>query len=84
MHRVLVTGGHGFVGSHLVRRLVEGGDAVRCLVRREGVPEALRGLPVEVVVGDVTRGETLGPAVAGVDEVFHRRAADGGQPARDV
>ena len=55
--RVLLTGGHGFVGSHLVRRLLAEGDEVRCLVRRRGVPPALAGLPVETVVGGRDRAD---------------------------
>lgn len=74
MRRVLVTGGHGFVGSHLVRRLRAEGDRVRCLVRRGGVPPSLEGLDVECVVGDVTRPESLPAAVDGVDEVYHLAA----------
>jgi nucleoside-diphosphate-sugar epimerase len=69
--KVLVTGGHGFVGSHLVERLVAGGDEVRCLSRRTGVPERLAGLPVEVVAGDLESGSGLAAAVRGVDEVWH-------------
>ena len=74
VRRVLVTGGHGFVGSHLVRRLLAEGDRVRCLVRRDGVPDNLMDLPVELAVGDVTRPETLVRAVDGVDEVYHLAA----------
>lgn len=71
---VLVTGGGGFVGHHVVRRLLAEGDRVRCLLRRPGVPEGLAGLPVEVVVGDVTRPETLRAALEGVEEVHHLAA----------
>ena len=71
---VLVTGGGGFVGHHLVRRLLAGGDRVRCLLRRPGIPEGLAGLPVEVVVGDVTRPATLPAALEGVEEVHHLAA----------
>jgi nucleoside-diphosphate-sugar epimerase len=71
---VLVTGGPGFIGSHLVRRLVARGDRVRCLVRRPGVPESLQGLPVETVPGDVTRPASLRAACEGVEEVFHLAA----------
>jgi nucleoside-diphosphate-sugar epimerase len=69
--KALVTGAHGFVGSHLVTRLLDQGTAVRCLNRRREVPERLRGLPVEVVAGDLADGQGLDAAVRGVDEVWH-------------
>lgn len=68
--KALVTGAHGFVGSHLVERLLAGGAQLRCLAR-QGVPERLRGLPVEVVAGDLESGRGLADAVRGVDEVWH-------------
>jgi nucleoside-diphosphate-sugar epimerase len=71
---VLVTGGHGFVGSHVVRRLLAAGDRVRCLVRGAGVPDSLAGLGVEIARGDVTRAETLPAALAGAEEVHHLAA----------
>ena len=72
--RVLVTGGHGFVGSHLVRRLVAVGDAVRCVVRSGRPPAALEGLPVEVVAGDLDAPATLERVCDGMDEVYHLAA----------
>ena len=69
--RVLVTGGHGFIGTHLVRHLLDGGAAVRCLVRSEGRPASLAGLDVEVVRGDLRRPAGLVEALTGVDEVYH-------------
>lgn len=71
---VLVTGGGGFVGHHLVRRLLAEGDRVRCLLRRPSVPAGLAGLPVEIVVGDVTRPASLPAALEGVEEVVHLAA----------
>jgi uncharacterized protein YbjT (DUF2867 family) len=74
---ILVTGATGFVGSHLLRRLVKSSSApVRGLVRkpRTGVREG-----VEPVVGDLTRPETLGPALAGVSTVVHAAAITGDQ-----
>ena len=70
----LVTGAPGFVGHHLVRELIGRGDRVRCLVRRPGLPDALAGLDVEIVLGDVTRPETLRRAVDGVAEIYHLAA----------
>ena len=69
--KVLLTGGAGFIGSHLVRLLLEGGTAVRCLSRREGMPPALAGLDVEIAPGDLRRSEGLARALDGVDEVYH-------------
>ena len=69
--RALVTGGHGFIGSHLVRLLLAEGVAVRCLSRRPGVPPALAGLDVEIVAGDLRHPAGLAAALEGVDEVHH-------------
>lgn len=71
---ILVTGGGGYVGSHIARRLVESGESVRALVRdprrveREG---RLQGLRIEVATGDVTVPESLYPAFEGVKSVIH-------------
>lgn len=67
----LVTGGTGFVGSHVVRRLVAEGIPVRVLARRHSSTRALEGLPVELVYGDLRQPETLPSAVAGCRWLFH-------------
>ena len=72
---VLVTGGAGFVGRHVVRALQALGKPVRVLVR-----EATPVEDAEVVVGDVTRPETLTEAFAGVDAVIHLVAILQGKP----
>lgn len=69
--KVLVTGGTGFIGSHLVEALLKRGDEVRCLVRRRNDLKWLKGLPVEIVLGDCTDPASLKGAVRAVDQVFH-------------
>lgn len=71
----LVTGATGFLGSHLVPRLLKEGYAVRALARRTTGPNAACLAGAEVVEGDLKRRETLKRAVAGVDVVFHLGAA---------
>jgi len=79
---LLVTGGTGFVGSHVVRRLCKEGFAVRVLARRTSPLQLLDSLPVEVVIGDLLDADSLRKAVAGCEAVFHV-AADYRLWARD-
>ncbi len=71
----LVTGGQGFVGSHLCARLVHAGYRVRVLARPSSRLDNLAGLNVEVVRADIRRAEGLAAAVAGCGLVFHVAAA---------
>jgi dihydroflavonol-4-reductase len=66
-----LTGGSGFVGSHLARLLVERGARVRCLVRPTSRTGALRALGVELVVGDVRDGASVRRAMRGADVAYH-------------
>jgi len=69
--KVLVTGGTGFIGSHLVEQLIGEGHDVRCLVRDPARPGWLAGREVELVQGDCTVPDSLARAVAGVRRVYH-------------
>ncbi len=73
----LVTGGAGFIGSHLVEALLERGGAVRVLDDfSTGSPANLEGVRdrVEVIDGDITDLETVQAAMRGVEVVFHQAA----------
>jgi dTDP-L-rhamnose 4-epimerase len=79
--RTLVTGGAGFIGSHLVRALLERGDQVVILDRLEpqvhgdAVPEVPEG--AELIVGDVGDVQAADSALVGVDRIVHLAAAVG-------
>lgn len=69
--KALVTGANGFVGSHLVRHLLDQGDEVRAMVRATSNLSLLEGVEPEWAHADVTDPASLRAAVDGVDVVFH-------------
>jgi nucleoside-diphosphate-sugar epimerase len=77
MSLMLVTGGAGFIGSHIAERLLSEGHAVRVLDnfstgRRENL--AGFGTEIDLVEGDIRDLDAVSRAVGGVDAVFHEAA----------
>ena len=77
---ILVTGGSGFVGGHVVHALRAAGRDVHCLVRDRRRGERLEAWGCELLEGDVTDPESLRAAVAGCDTVVHLVAIRQGKP----
>lgn len=67
---ILVTGGTGFVGSHLLENLRARGETVRVLLRRRSNPRYLPA-EIETAVADLASGSGLDAALEGVDTVIH-------------
>jgi nucleoside-diphosphate-sugar epimerase len=72
--QVLVTGGTGFVGSHLIERLRQRGDDVRALVRPASRADFVRSLGAAVVEGDLDDWASLRNACRGREIVYHSAA----------
>ncbi len=69
--RTFVTGGTGFIGGAVVRRLLQEGHEVRALVRPGSDTQQLDGLPVERLEGDLRDPESLRRGACACDWVFH-------------
>jgi len=66
-----VTGGGGFIGRHLVRRLRDAGTEVRAIARSEASAAQLRAAGCEVVVGDMLDATALCTALDGCSVAYH-------------
>ncbi len=82
--KVLVVGATGRVGGAAVEELLEAGFDARALARSAEKGKRLRKLGAEVVVGDVTRPSTLGPAVQGCFGVFSALGAGPGRGSSEA
>ncbi|MEK6744368.1 MAG: NAD-dependent epimerase/dehydratase family protein [Nitrospirota bacterium] len=69
--KALVTGGTGFIGSHVVDLLLENGHSVTLLSRKQAVPERWTGKDITVVPGDLRDADAVIGAMQGMDTVFH-------------
>jgi dihydroflavonol-4-reductase len=69
--KAFVTGGTGFIGGHLVRKLRERGDDVVALVRSRSKASELTALGAQIVEGDLSSEEAIRQGVQGCDSVFH-------------
>ncbi len=72
--RVFLTGGTGYIGRVLARRLVEAGHEVRALVRPTSDAEALKQLGVALFLGDIVDRASMREGMSGADRVIHAAA----------
>jgi len=69
---ILITGSTGYIGQHLVRRLMAQGEHLRCLARDpQKAARLFPGVEIEIVRGDTADQPSLAEAVQGVDTVVH-------------
>ncbi len=72
--KAFVTGGNGFIGKKVVRKLIERGYQVTALARSEKSAAALQAMGAEVASGDITDRESMRAGMLGSDVVFHLAA----------
>lgn len=73
--KYLITGGAGFIGSHIANTLLQNGKQVRILDNfSSGKRENLQGLDVEIIEGDLRNDDDVNKAVKNIDIIFHEAA----------
>lgn len=82
--KVLITGATGYVGGHIVDRLLAAGHAPRCLVRSPEKARRLVEKGAEIHLGDVTEPSSLTAALQGCDAVIHLVAIIEEKPRRGI
>ncbi len=69
--KVLITGATGFIGSHLVEKLITKGYDIACITRKASSPGWLEGLDIKVIQGDCTDKNLLNNHVKGYNHILH-------------
>lgn len=73
-NQIIITGGNGFLGSHIVKKFTENGIRLTCLVRKDSHLDYLSQQDVDFHYGDITEQESLNLAFQGHDFVIHNAA----------
>lgn len=81
---ILVTGATGFIGRHLVKRLLVEGQPVRCLLPENKLADLPWETPPDIVVGNILDEESLFRAVTGVHVIIHLENAQWWGRSRDL
>ncbi len=71
MSKLLITGGNGFIGSHVVEFFCNKGIKPTCLVRKTSDLSYLKDLPIDIIYGDITELKSLINTFSGFDSVIH-------------
>ncbi|MCK5548737.1 MAG: NAD-dependent epimerase/dehydratase family protein, partial [Thermoplasmata archaeon] len=72
--KAFVTGGTGFIGNALVRKLIKSGRDVTCLVRRTSDISKLKAAGAKFIVGDIRNRNSMEDGISDCDVVFHLAA----------